>query len=150
MTTHLNHTMLTDKEDRRPRWLGVACATALTVAAVGGLGGLQLREHVGVGSNQSARQPATAGTSTTESTMHTAGMAPHFDMFAAEYSYILVPSEQQAAAVRRLVAHANELRVRAGQRPAIITVLVTEGLDPAALTVVWEQPGVPVVDLREP
>ncbi len=47
-------------------------------------------------------------------------------------------------------AQENYLRVQGGQRPATITVLVTDRLDPAVRNVVWEQPGVQGVDLRPP
>ena len=150
MTAQINRTMFSADEGHRPRWLGLACATTLTAAAVVGLGAWQFLVLDGAQTREETRRPATTSAAvTTGPAAHDAASLSSSDLFAAELLYILVDTNEQADAVRRLGDHANQRRVQAGQRPARITVLVPHALDPAVLAVIWELPGVQVIDLRE-
>jgi hypothetical protein len=145
--------LLDDDEGRRPQWLGMACATVITVVAVGSFGIWYVRGTAGVRPSEPAAQSLVTWSGATEppeAIVHEPARLPYSDLFAAELLYFLVDSEDQAAAIRRLGDHANFRRIQAGQRPALITVLVPGTSDPAILEVVREQAGVSVIDLREP
>jgi hypothetical protein len=131
---------------RPPRWLGLVCATALTSAMTLGLGVWQLHDQAG-GYRQEPVRPAT--------TTHTGVTRPAPSDARGSRALYLVASEEQATELRWQIEASIALGAQTGQRPLNVSILPTEGLDPAVVFVAADMfatmvPDGVVVDLQPP
>ena len=146
MTVQLHAAAPVAEAGRRPRWLGVACVTALNAAVALALGVWQLHDQAG-----GYRQEPVRSTTTT----HTGVTRPAPSDAGGSRALYLVVSEEQVVVMRQHIEEGNAVRAQVGQRPLNGSVLATEGLDPAVVFVAADMfanmvPDGVVVDLQPP
>jgi hypothetical protein len=148
MALQTNLAMVQDAEGRRPHRLRLTCATLLTAAVVGSLGGWRLHEQ---GDVRSTEPPSVAVAATLEVEQPLVREAPSVP--SAHHLY-LVASEEEAARLWNMLSEAIAHRFQLGDRSQTVSVLVTEGLDSEVIAALSSMPpdqqlvDLQLVDLR--